>query len=292
MRSGFCALVGRPNVGKSTLLNAIVGQKVAITAPVPQTTRHAIRGVLHRDDLQVVFVDTPGLHKPKTLLGSRLNDVSRSSLSSVDVIVLLVDGLKGIGEGDRYVAGLVADVDTPAIAVLNKVDAYARAKQLPQLQRLAGLADFDEIVPVSAIKGHNVDRLVELIAARMPEGPAYFPDGQVSDQSPEQFVAEIIREKALTVMREEVPHSIAVLVEEMGPGDTEGVTAIAATLYVERDSQKGIVIGRGGAVLRDIGTRARQELELLLGARVFLDLRVKLSKEWQRDAKKLQRLGY
>ncbi len=292
MRSGFCAIVGRPNVGKSTLLNAVVGAKVAITTPVPQTTRHAIRGVLHRDGMQVVFVDTPGLHKPKTVLGNRLNDVARGTLSGVDVVVFMVDGAAGIGRGDAFVAGLLGEVATPTIAVLNKVDAYARAKQLPQLSRLAALGDWAEIVPLSAATGDNVDVLVELIAARLPEGPAYFPDGQVSDQTTEQLAAEFVREQAITVMREEVPHSIAVVVDELGPGESEGVTVVAATLYVERDSQKGIVIGRGGAVLRDIGVRARAQLEPLLGARVFLDLRVKLMKEWQRDPRKLRRLGY
>lgn len=292
MRSGFCSIVGRPNVGKSTLLNALVGQKIAITTPVPQTTRHAVRGVLHRADAQVVFVDTPGLHKPKTLLGSRLNEVARGTLSGVDLVVFLVDGSVEIGRGDGFIAGLLAEVATPVIAAVNKVDRTGRARQLPQLARLAELGEWAEVVPISAATGDNVAALADLIVDRMPEGPPYFPRGQVTDQPPEQLVAEIIREKAITLMREEVPHSIAVVVEEMGPGSAEGVLAVTATLYVERDSQKGIVIGRGGSVLRDIGSRARAELELLLGARIYLDLRVKLSKEWQRDAKKLQRLGY
>ncbi len=306
MRSGFCAIVGRPNVGKSTLLNAVVGQKVAITTPVPQTTRHAIRGVLHRQrppaqpagvgeaagDVQVVFVDTPGLHKPKTLLGSRLNDVARGTLAGVDVVVFMVDGEAGIGRGDTFIAELVVQVATPRIAVLNKIDTFAKAHQLPALAQLAELGDWDEIVPLSAATGAGVDTLVDLIVERMPEGPPYFPDGQVSDQPREQLVAEIIREKAITLMREEVPHSIAVVVEEIAPGQSQGVLTISATIYVERDSQKGIVIGKGGTVLRGVGTRAREELELILGARVFLDLRVKLSKEWQRDPKKLERLGY
>jgi GTP-binding protein Era len=292
MRSGFCSIVGRPNVGKSTLLNALVGQKIAITTPVPQTTRHAVRGVLHRADAQVVFVDTPGLHKPKTLLGSRLNEVARGTLSGVDLVVFLVDGSVEIGRGDGFIAGLLAELATPVIAAVNKVDRTGRARQLPQLARLAELGDWAEVVPISAATGDNVAALADLIVDRMPEGPPYFPQGQVTDQPPEQLVAEIIREKAITLMREEVPHSIAVVVEELGPGSAEGVLAVTATLYVERDSQKGIVIGRGGSVLRDIGSRARAELELLLGARIYLDLRVKLSKEWQRDAKKLQRLGY
>ena len=292
MRSGLCALVGRPNVGKSTLLNAIVGQKVAITAAVPQTTRHAIRGVLHREDLQIVFVDTPGMHKPKTLLGSRLNEVARDTLSGVDVIVFLVDGAAGIGQGDRFIASVLGDVDTPTFAVVNKVDAYAKPKVLPQLQAVAALGTWDEVVPISAKAGDNVAELVDLIAQRMPEGPPYFPEGQVSDQTQEQLFGELIREKAIRLMAEEVPHSIAVLVEEIGPGESQGVVAVTATLFVERDSQKGIVIGKGGAVLRDIGSRAREEMQAILGTRVYLDLRVKLFKEWQRDPRKLQRLGY
>ena len=292
MRSGLCALVGRPNVGKSTLLNAIVGQKVAITAAVPQTTRHAIRGVLHRDDLQIVFVDTPGMHKPKTLLGSRLNDVARDTLSGVDVIVFLIDGQAGVGRGDQFIAELLADVQTPKIAVVNKVDAYAKPKVLPQLERVAAMGDWDEVVPISAAKGDNVDTLVGLIAERMPEGPPYFPEGQVTDQTQEQLFSELIREKAIRLMQEEVPHSIAVAIEEIGPGESQGVVAVTATLYVERDSQKGIVIGKGGAVLKRIGKEAREEMQAILGGRVYLDLRVKLAKEWQRDPKQLQRLGY
>ncbi len=292
MRSGFCSIVGRPNVGKSTLLNALVGQKIAITTSVPQTTRHAIRGIIHRDDVQVVFVDTPGMHKPKTLLGSRLNEVATEHLRGMDVVVLVVDASAEIGRGDRFVAGLLENVPTPVFAVANKIDRITPAQQLPQLAALSELGEFDEIVPVSAATGDGVERLERLIAARMPEGPPYFPEGQVSDQSTEQLVSEIIREKAITRMREEVPHSVAVAIEEMGPGESEGVIAIYAWLYVERESQKGIVIGHGGQVLREIGAAARKELELVLASRVYLDLRVKLLKEWQRDAKALQRLGY
>ena len=292
MRSGLCALVGRPNVGKSTLLNAMVGQKVAITAAVPQTTRTAIRGVLHREDLQIVFVDTPGMHKPKTLLGSRLNEVARDTLSGVDVILFLVDGRAGLGSGDRFIAELLRDVQTPTFALVNKVDLYSKAKVLPQLQQVAAMGDWDEIMPISATAGDNVAELIDLIAARLPEGPPYFPEGQVTDQTQEQLFAELIREKAIRLMSEEVPHSIAVAIEEIGPGESEGVVAVTATLFVERDSQKGIVIGKGGAVLRNIGSDAREEMQAILGTRVYLDLRVKLFKEWQRDPRKLERLGY
>ena len=304
MRSGFCAIMGRPNVGKSTLLNAMVGQKVAITTPVPQTTRHAIRGILHlpgwlppgdegdAQDVQVVFVDTPGMHKPKTLLGSRLNDTARAHLSGVDAILFVVDGSVGIGRGDAFLAALLADVDTPVLAVLNKVDSFSKRRQLPQLQRLAELGTWAEIVPVSAATGEGVATLVEQIVRRLPAGPPYFLPEQTSDQSVEQLVAELVREKAITRMREEVPHSIAVSVEEITPGEREDVQVVSAVLYVERETQKGIVIGHGGAVLRDIGSQARPEIELALGTRVFLDLRVKLMKDWQRDPRALDRLGY
>jgi GTP-binding protein Era len=296
MHSGFCSIVGRPNVGKSTLLNALVGQKVAITTPVPGTTRHAIRGVLHGEvegeDTQVVFVDTPGLHKPRTLLGNRMNETARDALGGVDCAVFMVDASQPIGRGDEFVAALLADIAAPKLAVLNKIDRVSREQQLPQLMRLSELGDWDEIVPISAATQDGVELLAELIMRRMPEGPPYFPAEMVTDQPLEQIVAEIVREKAITLMREEVPHSIAVLVEEIVPGDREGVRVVRANLYVERESQKGIVIGKGGEVLRGIGSRAREELELVLGSRVFLDLRVKLMKEWQRDAKALARLGY
>ncbi|AXV07774.1 GTP-binding protein Era [Euzebya pacifica] len=290
--SGVCAIVGRPNVGKSTLLNAIIGEKVAITTRIPQTTRHAIRGILTREDVQIVFVDTPGVHKPKTLLGSRLNDIAQASLSGVDVAVLVVDGAKGIGTGDAFMAELVSGLGVPIIGVLNKVDRIGKDAQLPAIAALADLADFDEIVPVSARRGEQVEVLTDLIAARMPEGPALYPVEMVTDSEEAQRISEIVREKAMVVMREEVPHSIAVTVEEMGPGRSENVTAIFASIYVERDSQKGMVIGRQGAVLAQIGTDARPELEALLGTKVYLDLRVKISKEWQRDPKKLDKLGY
>lgn len=289
MRSGFVAIIGRPNVGKSTLLNALVGQKLAITTSVPQTTRHAIRGVLHRDDLQIVFVDTPGVHKPRSLLGNRLNEVARGTLAEVDCVLFMVDGADGVGRGDEFLAGLLGHVDTPVIAVVNKIDRLPGERQLPALARTAELGEWDEIVPLAAATGAGLDTLVELLAERMPEGPAYYPPDQVSDQTVEQHLAEIIREKAITVMREEVPHSIAVVVDDIERGE---LTRVYAIVYVERDSQKGIVIGRGGQVLRDIGARAREELEDILDDRVYLDLRVKLMKEWQRDPKKLERLGY
>ncbi|HSK89735.1 MAG TPA: GTPase Era [Euzebyales bacterium] len=291
-RSGFCAIVGRPNVGKSTLLNALLGEPVAITTPVPQTTRHAVRGVLHAADHQVVFVDTPGLHKARTLLGSRLNDVARDAAADVDVLLFVVDGAGGIGAGDRFVAGLLAPVAERTVAVVNKIDRLTPAAQLPAIAATADLGQWAEVVPVSARTGDGVDTVRDLIVHRLPAGPPYFPPDQVSDQTPERRVAERIREQAIIRMREEVPHSVAVLVDEMVPGARDDLTVVHATIYVERTSQKGIVIGHRGAVLRDIGTAARPEVERVLGTDVYLDLRVKLLKDWQGDPRSLDRLGY
>jgi GTP-binding protein Era len=293
VKSGLVALVGRPNVGKSTLLNALLGRKLAIVSDKPQTTRSAVRGVLHRPEGQAVLVDTPGLHKPRTLLGQRLNDLVRGTLSEVDLVLQLVDAAAGVGAGDRFLAAELARVDTPKLCVVNKIDAASRAKTAAALQAAAALADFAEIVPVSARSGEQLDLLVELVLRHLPEGRPLYPEGHTSDEPEQHLVAELIREKALAVVREELPHSVAVLVEEMGPDpEREDLLVIRAFLFVERASQKPIVLGRGGSVLRDIGTRARAELEALFGTQVYLDLRVKLAKEWQRDPRQLSRLGF
>jgi len=293
MKSGLVALVGRPNVGKSTLLNALLGQKLAITSDKPQTTRSAVRGVLHRPEGQIVLVDTPGLHKPRTLLGQRLNDLVRGTLSEVDLVVQLVDAAAGVGAGDRFLAAELAKVDTTKLCVVNKMDAASRAKMVAALQAAAALGDFAEIVPVSARDGTQLDLLVELLLRHLPEGRPLYPEGHTSDEPEQHLVAELIREKALAVVRDELPHSVAVLVEEMGPDpEREDLLVIRAFLFVERASQKPIVLGRGGSVLRDIGTRARAELEALFGTQVYLDLRVKVAKEWQRDPRQLSRLGF
>jgi GTP-binding protein Era len=291
-RSGFCAIVGRPNVGKSTLLNALVGAPVAITTPVPQTTRHAGRGVLHDEGLQVGFGDTPGLHEARPLLGARLNDVAKDIASDVDVLLFVVDGASGVGRGDRFVARLLEPVAARTIAVVNKVDCMSKAAQLPALAAVADVGDWADVVPVSARSGEGVGVVRDLIIAHMPVGPPYFPPEQITDQPLEQRAAELIREQAIIRMREEVPHSVAVLVDEMVPGDREDLTVVHATIYVERDSQKGIVIGHQGAVLRDIGIASRPEIERLLGNAVYLDLRVKLLKDWQGNPRSLDRLGY
>jgi GTP-binding protein Era len=289
-RSGFVAVVGRPNVGKSTLVNALVGQKVAIVSDKPQTTRRGIRGVRTTEEYQVVFTDTPGFHKPRTLLGRRLNEVVAESVEGVDLIVQVVDAAAGVGRGDAYVyEHRVAPHAVPRLCAVNKIDLVRHHDLPPQLQAAADLGDFDEIVPVSAREGKGLGLLLDLIVERLPEGPAYYPPGEVTDQPLEIRLAEIVREKALALTREEVPHSIAVVVDEVARED--GLTRVEATIVVERESQKGIVIGRGGAMLKTIGTRAREEMELLLGTKVFLDLRVKVLREWQRDPRALARLG-
>jgi GTP-binding protein Era len=298
VKSGLVALAGRPNVGKSTLLNALLGRKLAIMSDKPQTTRSVVRGVLRREAGQAVLVDTPGLHKPQTLLGERLNSLVRGTLTEVDLICLLVDAAAGVGRGDRFLAAEVARVGTPAICVVNKLDAISKPRLAEALQAAGELGDWAEVVPVSARGGEQLDLLVELVFAHLPEGPPLYPEGEPTpDEAPEQrFVAEVIREKALALVHDELPHSVAVVVEEIVPGehssDDDPVLVVRADLYVERASQKPILIGRQGAVLREIGTRARAELEGLLGARIFLDLHVRIARDWQRDPKQLARLGF
>jgi GTPase len=293
VKAGLVALVGRPNVGKSTLLNALLGRKLAIISDKPQTTRSVVRGVLQRPQGQAVLVDTPGLHKPRTLLGQRLNDLVRGTLAEVDLVCLLVDAAAGVGAGDRFLAAEVARVATTTLCVVNKADAASRAKMVAALQAAAGLGDWAEVVPVSARTGQQLDLLVELVFAHLPEGRPLYPDGHLTDEPEQHLLAELIREKALAMVRDELPHSVAVLVDELEPSpDNPEVLVVRATLFVERASQKPIVLGRGGTVLREIGTRARTELEALLGTRVYLDLHVKVAKEWQRDPRQLARLGF
>lgn len=290
-RSGFVALIGRPNVGKSTLLNAFAGRKIAITSRRPQTTRNAIRAVVNGDDWQMVFIDTPGLHKPKVLLGERLNDIVRRTLHEVDALVFMLDATQTIGTGDEFVAREVLSSGTPTICAVNKMDAAKEVQLLPQLQAADSLGEWREIIPISAARGTGVPRLQELLVSLLPEGPKFYPDDMVSDQPREVILAELIREKALQLTRQEVPHSIAVLTDEVIER-SDGIVDIHATIYVERDSQKGIVIGKGGQMLKDIGTRAREDIEWVLGAHVMLKLHVKVSKDWQRDPRALERLGY
>jgi GTPase len=291
IRSGIVAVVGRPNVGKSTLVNALVGQKVAIVSDKPQTTRRDIRAIATDDEAQIVYTDTPGFHKPRTMLGVRLNDLVGEAVDGVDVVVQVVDGASGVGRGDAYVyEQKVGPAGAPAICVVNKIDAVRGHAEVPQLARAAELGAFDEVVPVSASTGAGVDILRALLIAMLPEGPLLYPPDDVTDQSLETRLAELIREQVLRRTRDEVPHSIAVVIDEM---ERDGaLERIHASLVVERDSQKGIVIGKGGATLKAIGTDARAEIEQLLGTKVFLDLRVTVLKEWQRDPRALERLGF
>jgi GTPase len=292
-RAGFICFVGRPNAGKSTLTNAVVGQKIAITSSRPQTTRHVVRGVLHRPDAQLVLVDTPGMHKPKTLLGERLNDLIRETWSEVDVIGLCVPADEAVGPGDRFIASEIRGLKASVIAVVTKTDLVPKARLAEQLLAVSRLGDFADVVPVSAVTGSQLDVLVDVMASHLPPSPQLYPDDMITDEPEQVMVAELIREAALEGVRDELPHSIAVVVEEMFPAEGRGdLMKVFADIYVERQSQKSIVIGAGGSRLREVGTKARHEIESLLGMRVYLDLHVRVAKEWQRDPKQLRRLGF
>jgi GTP-binding protein Era len=293
-RSGFACFAGRPNVGKSTLMNALVGAKVAITSSRPQTTRRAIRGIVHRPDAQLVIVDTPGLHRPRTLLGERLDSLARSTLTEVDVIGFCVPAPDRIGPGDRYLATELGGIGTtPVVAIVTKAD-QARPQQVAaQLAAVAGLGDWADIVPVSAVSGFQLDVLTDVLVSHLPPGEPLYPEGELTDEPEQVLVAELIREAALEGVRDELPHSIAVVVEEMGPRPgRDGLVDVHAQMYVERPSQKSIVIGAKGARLKEVGTRARHQIEALLGTKVYLDLRIKVAKDWQRDPRQLRRLGF
>ncbi|WP_084130699.1 GTPase Era [Demequina sp. NBRC 110055] len=295
-RSGFACFVGRPNVGKSTLMNALVGEKVAIMSSRPQTTRRAIRGVLTREDAQLVVVDTPGLHRPRTLLGERLNDLVRETFAEVDVIGFCLPADEKVGPGDKWIARELADAKAPVVAIVTKVDAVSRERVAEHLLAVSQLGEWADIVPVSSVKDIQVDTLVDVLVQHLPAGPALYPAGHVTDEPEDVRIAELIREAALEGVRDELPHSIAVVIEELVEPDSEDahrdVLEIRAHLFVERESQKGIIIGRGGSRLKEVGATARAGIERLLGRRVYLDLHVKVAKDWQRDPKQLGRLGF
>ncbi len=302
-RSGFASLVGRPNVGKSTLTNALVGDKVAITSSRPQTTRHTVRGIVHRPDAQLVLVDTPGLHKPRTLLGERLNDLVRATWAEVDVVVVCIPADEPVGPGDRFLLSSLATSGRrrPLVAVVTKADRVTRdvlAQRLSEvgaLESTVGMA-WAHVVPVSAVTGDQVGLLADLLVGLLPAGPPLYPEGELTDEPEQIMVAELIREAALEGVRDELPHSIAVVVEDMAAREDrpEGrpLVDVYAVLFVERDSQKAIVIGSHGSRLKSVGSRARQQIEKLLGTPVYLDLRVKVAKDWQRDPRQLRRLGF
>ncbi|MGI6125697.1 MAG: GTPase Era [Planifilum sp.] len=291
-KSGFVALIGRPNVGKSTLMNHVVGQKVAIMSDKPQTTRNKIRGIFTDERGQIVFLDTPGIHKPKSKLGERLVQTAQATLEEVDLILFLVDAEEGLGPGDRFIIGHLQQVNTPVFLVVNKIDRVHPDSLLPLIDAYRRLHSFQEVVPISALQGNNTATLVKLIFDNLPEGPAYYPVDQVTD-SPEHFiVGELIREKVLFLTREEIPHSVAVVVEEMTRKEQGETVYIRATIFAERPSQKGILIGKRGAMLKEVGRLAREEIERLLGNRVFLDLWVKVKKDWRNEEAYLRRFGY
>jgi GTPase len=296
-RSGFVCFVGRPNTGKSTLMNALVGAKVAITSSRPQTTRHTIRGIVHRSDFQIVIVDTPGLHRPRTLLGKRLNDLVRDTYSEVDVIGLCIPADEALGPGDRWIYQQIRAMApaTTLVVVVTKIDKVSKDRVAAQLQAVGELVGDTaaDIVPVSATRGEQIDVLIDVLAAKLPPGPAFYPDGELTDEPEEVLMAELIREAALEGVRDELPHSLAVVIEEVNRReDRDDLIDVYANLYVERSSQKGIVIGKGGSRLREVGTAARTQIEKLLGTKVYLDLHVKIAKNWQRDPKQLGRLGF
>ncbi|AUH68568.1 MULTISPECIES: GTPase Era [Gordonia] len=294
-RSGFVCFVGRPNTGKSTLTNALVGDKVAITSNRPQTTRHTIRGIVNRPDAQLILVDTPGLHRPRTLLGQRLNDLVRETYADVDIICVCIPADEAIGPGDRRIIDEIKATSprTRKVGIVTKIDRVGPEKVAMQLMELSKLMGPDaEVVPCSAKSGKQLDVLGDVLVSLCEEGPAFYPDGELTDEPEQVLMAEFIREAALEGVRDELPHSLAVVIEEVIPREDSEVVDVHAILYVERDSQKGIVIGHKGSRLKEVGIAARAQIERLLGTRIYLDLHVKVAKDWQRDPKQLGRLGF
>ncbi|MBD1371171.1 GTPase Era [Hazenella sp. IB182357] len=291
-KSGFVALIGRPNVGKSTLMNHVIGQKVAIMSDKAQTTRNKIQGVYTDNDGQIVFLDTPGIHRPQSKLGEILVKTATDALEEVDMILFLVDVEAGLGAGDRFIIENLKGIETPVYLVLNKIDRVHPEALLPLIDQYQKLYSFTEIVPISALQGNNTSTLLELIFKRLPEGPQFYPSDQVTDH-PERFiVAEFIREKVLELTREEIPHSVAVVVDQMSEREGQDIIDIYATIFTERKSQKGILIGKNGVLLKEVGKRARIEMERLLGSKIYLNLWIKVKKDWRNEEMMLRQLGY
>ncbi len=291
-KSGFISIIGRPNVGKSTFLNRVIGQKIAIMSDKPQTTRNKIQGVVTTSDAQMIFIDTPGIHKPKHKLGDFMMKVAQNTLRGVDLILFMINVEEGLGQGDRYIIEKLEEVKTPVFLVLNKIDKVHPEELLAIISKYKDLYEFAEIIPISALDGNNVDHLLNEIKNRLEEGPQFYPADQVTDH-PERFiVSELIREKALQLTREEVPHSIAVIIEKMEERQGKDMVHIMATIVVERDSQKGIIIGKQGTVLKTIGQRARVDIEHLLGSKVYLELWVKVQKDWRNKMSQLRDFGF
>ena len=290
-KSGFVSIIGRPNVGKSTFVNRVIGHKIAIMSDKAQTTRNKIQGVMTRDDAQIIFIDTPGIHKPKHKLGDYMMRVAKNTLSEIDAIRFMFNVNEDIGRGDEYIREMRKNVKTPIFLVLNKIDLVHPDTLMPKLEQYQSYMDFTDIIPISALEGLNVDHFIDVLKSFLPEGPKYYPDNQISDH-PEQFVvSEIIREKILHLTSEEIPHAIGVNVDRMIKEDEDRVR-IEATIYVERDSQKGIVIGKGGKKLKEVGKRARRDIEMLLGSKVYLELWVKVQRDWRNKVNFIRQIGY
>ena len=290
-KSGFVSIIGRPNVGKSTFVNRVIGHKIAIMSDKAQTTRNKIQGVMTRDDAQIIFIDTPGIHKPKHKLGDYMMRVAKNTLSEIDAIMFMVNVNEDIGRGDEYIMEMLKNVKTPIFLVLNKIDLVHPDTLMPKIEQYQSYMDFTDIIPISALEGLNVDHFIDVLKSFLPEGPKYYPDNQISDH-PEQFVvSEIIREKILHLTSEEIPHAIGVNVDRMFKEDEDRVR-IEATIYVERDSQKGIVIGKGGKKLKEVGKRARRDIEMLLGSKVYLELWVKVQRDWRNKVNFIRQIGY
>ena len=290
-KSVFVSIIGRPNVGKSTFMNRVIGHKIAIMSDKAQTTRNKIQGVMTREDAQIIFLDTPGIHKPKHKLGDYMMRVAKNTLSEIDAIMFMVNVNEDIGRGDEYIMEMLKNVKTPVFLVLNKIDLVHPDALMPKIEKYKTYMDFTEIVPISALEGLNVDHFIDVLKDYLPEGPKYYPDDQISDH-PEQFVVgEIIREKILHLTSEEIPHAIGVNVDRMIKESEERVR-IEATIFVERDSQKGIVIGKGGKKLKEVGKRARRDIEMLLGSKVYLELWVKVQKDWRNKVNFIRQMGY
>lgn len=290
-KSGFVSIIGRPNVGKSTFVNRVIGHKIAIMSDKAQTTRNKIQGVMTRDDAQIIFIDTPGIHKPKHKLGDYMMRVAKNTLSEIDAIMFMVNVNEDIGRGDEYIMEMLKNVKTPIFLVLNKIDLVHPDTLMPKIEQYQSYMDFTDIIPISALEGLNVDHFIDVLKSFLPEGPKYYPDNQISDH-PEQFVvSEIIREKILHLTSEEIPHAIGVNVDRMIKEDEDRVR-IEATIYVERDSQKGIVIGKGGKKLKEVGKRARRDTEMLLGSKVYLELWVKVQRDWRNKVNFIRQIGY
>lgn len=291
-RSGFAALIGRPNVGKSTLMNHLVGQKVAIMSDKAQTTRNRIRGVLTEEDYQIIFLDTPGIHKPRSKLGEQLVKTAQDTLYGVDLILFLIDATEGMGSGDQFIIENLKNLRTPVYLVINKIDQVHPEELLPIIDKYRQRYAFKEVIPISALHGNNTSRLIDLIVQDLPEGPQFYPSDTVTDH-PERFIAsEIIREKVLQLTKEEIPHSVAVVIEEMKLRDHKQMMDIHATIFTERNSQKGILIGKNGSLLKEVGQRARRELETLLGYKIYLDLWIKVKKDWRNEELVLRQFGF